>query len=507
MTSDPALNAFLQACGCGGPWVVEVGFGDRVPARQERHQPFAVVGRGKQADLLLEHNEVSRSHAVLQVIGGQVFCFDLGSRTGTHWRDGPRASGWVVPGEPIRIGPFQIRLPPASATCEVPSAMLRHSTSHIAHRTSHVPPAWHPLFPDSGGLLPNPPVNLEFLNGKTQKRQWQVNRVLTLLGSAPACKVRLVSRSVAQIHCYLVATPAGVWVVDLLSTAGVFRNGTPIRFARLEDADQLLLGEFLIRARQGEPAAVAAKLAPGESPGAKWPPGQELQPYSVGQAFQPDLHQGCQAGKPDLQARPGLSLRLASQGEIAQASEAGLLPLMNQFSLMQQQMFDQFQQTMMMMFQMFGTLQQNQMAALRDELDRVHQLTRELQTLQETLERSASQREAVDHPADAASPAPAAGNYIPRSQPRDVAANGPTHPEPQVLPVPIPAAEAAKAATMPAAQVGASPAASAAAPKASPGAPDPANLHAWLYQRMESVRQERQSRWQTILGLLGGKNP
>jgi len=24
---------------------------------------------------------------------------------------------------------------------------------------------------------------------------------------------------------------------------------------------------------------------------------------------------------------------------------------------------------------------------------------------------------------------------------------------------------------------------------------------------MESVRQERQSRWQTILGLLGGKNP
>ena len=49
-----------------------------------------------------------------------------------------------------------------------------------------------------------------------------------------------------------------------------------------------------------------------------------------------------------------------------------LVPLVNQFGVIQQQMFDQFQQAMAMMLQMFGTMHREQMEVIREEMDRLH---------------------------------------------------------------------------------------------------------------------------------------
>ena len=62
-------------------------------------------------------------------------------------------------------------------------------------------------------------------------------------------------------------------------------------------------------------------------------------------------------------------------------TESMLVPLVNQFGLMQQQMFDQFQQAMAMMVQMFGTMHRDQMEVIRAELDRLHELTEEFHAL------------------------------------------------------------------------------------------------------------------------------
>ena len=58
-------------------------------------------------------------------------------------------------------------------------------------------------------------------------------------------------------------------------------------------------------------------------------------------------------------------------GNLAQSelAESMLMPLVNQFSLMQQQMFDQFHQVILMMFQMFGTLHRDQMGLVREDLE------------------------------------------------------------------------------------------------------------------------------------------
>ena len=52
----------------------------------------------------------------------------------------------------------------------------------------------------------------------------------------------------------------------------------------------------------------------------------------------------------------------------SELTESMLVPLVNQFGLMQQQMFDQFQQAMAMMVQMFGTMHRDQMEVIRTEL-------------------------------------------------------------------------------------------------------------------------------------------
>ena len=65
-----------------------------------------------------------------------------------------------------------------------------------------------------------------------------------------------------------------------------------------------------------------------------------------------------------------------------------LAPLVNHFGDIQQQMFDQFQQAMAMMLQMFGTMHREQMEVIRGELDRLHDLTEEVPLAQKRIGQS-----------------------------------------------------------------------------------------------------------------------
>ncbi|HTU93217.1 MAG TPA: hypothetical protein VMF69_24265 [Gemmataceae bacterium] len=136
------------------------------------------------------------------------------------------------------------------------------------------------------------------------------------------------------------------------------------------------------------------------------------------------------------------------------------MPLVSQFSQMQQQMFDHFQQTLLMMAQMFGNLQREQMTLIRQELEQIQELTRQLHVLQ-----SEGMRQS-------ASPLPASPQ-----------ATAPRSPTPSLSSKPT--ASAAKADT----------------PSAKSCDPD---IHVWLSQRLFALQQERQSRWQKVLGILAG---
>jgi hypothetical protein len=204
-----------------------------------------------------------------------------------------------------------------------------------------------------------------------------------------------------------------------------------------------------------------------------------------------------------------------------QLLEPLLLPLVNQFTLMQQQMMDQFQQAILGMAQMFTALQRDQMVLIREELQHLREVTQELHELQaRALQEPAPAAQSNGSPAAAKAEAPPPRpTNKPATEPRPAVprparkrdrekatrcAATPAPPPPRAK---EPAASApGEGAPVPAATApGPSQEAAPEAPAASTGRSGNSDIHGWLAKRIESLQHERQSRWQKIMGFLTGK--
>ncbi len=231
------MKTFLDACDITGPLQLTVrGPGPNESGVKLLHQPFALVGRDRRADVSLDHKLVSRRHAYLQVVEGQAFWLDLDSRSGTCANGQVRKFGWLAPGDSIWVGPFELGWP-AEDSAAPGSCELRSGTQ--------VSPLVARTYRDQ--VLPE--VSLEFLNGPSRSARWPMNRVMSLVGSAYGCKFRLADPSVSAFHCSLLRTTAGLWVIDLLGPDGIGVNDAPVRFALLAPNDVLSVGRYRIRMR------------------------------------------------------------------------------------------------------------------------------------------------------------------------------------------------------------------------------------------------------------------
>jgi hypothetical protein len=381
----PADDDFLGSCGSDGPLVLTLR-GPSGPVRRSFARPFVIVGRAPGADLMLDHPAVSRRHAYLQVLDGRLFAVDLASRTGTHWTDGARPMGWLEGISPLRIGPY--RLGRWGAAAEGPA--------------DHRSPTARPEEPAASA-----PV-LEFLDPTAQPSTWAVEPALVLLGGSPACKIQLSGPGVSRFHASLVRTAWGLWAVDLLGRGGILVNGAPVRAARLAHGDILQVGPHRIR-HWCEPAAEAAsRPAPPAlaAASATW--------------LVPRIEPSAPAGR-DV------------------AAEGLVVPLVHELGRLQQEMADQFQQGLAMMFRLFSGMHQEQMALVREELAEIRRLSEEQRALRTELSRAAPP-----------------------------AARAPTPPPPSVRPLRPPR----------------------------PGLED---THATLAHRLEALQQEQRGRWQKLL--------
>jgi pSer/pThr/pTyr-binding forkhead associated (FHA) protein len=393
--SHQSINRFLGACGAVGPLkliaepIEKKSAGDQA-LRVSLEQPFALVGSGVRSDLRLDDDQVSTRHLYLQVYDGRVFAFDLGSRTGTHWEDKQRPYGWLTGNEAIRVGRYRIRLD-SDGLSQKPAEGL--SPEPLVSRAFQNP------------LLP--PVSLEFVkgSGNSNRAQCPLHRVLVFLGRTDGCKVRLMHDSVSKFHCCLVRTPRGVWVVDLLSRNGVWVNGIRIPWVRLEEGDRFEVGNFELRLRYERPdqqeegskiedrglriddaesnETRAGLSSDPASPTAE--PSSSSNPKSSILDSRSSIVELESVGHDVERNRNTLVVSSRRALVPAELSESIALIISNQFAEMQRQMFDQFQQAMMVMFQTFSLLHRDQMELVRQELNRVHDLTRQLHELQAEL--------------------------------------------------------------------------------------------------------------------------
>ena len=490
------------------------------------HQPFALVGRDQRADVPLDHKLVSRRHVYLQIVEGQAFWLDLESRSGTSAEGQLRKFGWLEAGKSIRIGPYELE-----RLASYNSAPGNRETRPGLHVSPLVARAY-----DDQAL---PEVFLEFLNGPSRSACWPMNRVMSLIGSASGCKFRLADSSVSPFHCSLLRTPLGLWIVDLLGPDGISVNDAPVRYALLATGDVLRVGRYRIRMRIRFASRDSDRSASEE--GRRVPIAETRRTSQLPLA--PVFSNGDSAGSPSLPAHSWQMLALevlasrdtsgqatSSEGispavnvptwlEKGEITESLLVPLMNQYGQMQQQMLDQFQQAISMIVQMFGTLHRDQMVTIREELDQLRDLTREFHALK--LELAARSQD--QPPVALASTSKALGD----SQVSGVGSSVQERIESETAARVTPAAArtppdiASVSPILSAAVEGSGVAFSTQAPLSPSGVerlevkePQPqsgeSNLGAegdimvWLHQRMIILQQERESRWRKILKLLPG---
>jgi pSer/pThr/pTyr-binding forkhead associated (FHA) protein len=533
------MNEFLNACGISGPLRLAV----QGPTPDESGvkvlpQPFAVIGRDLRADLQLDHGLVSRRHAYLQVIEGRAFWIDLESRSGILSDGQVRKAGWLEPGKAIRIGPFVLQWILDGG--QSPGQVERPPGSEVS-----------PLVARSHGSLPLPEVALEFLNGPSRSTCWPMNRVMSLVGSAGGCKFRLADPSVSPFHCALIRTPAGLWIVDLLGTESgpVLVNDVPIRSVLLSDQDSLQVGRYRIRIRSRFPGKALEDASAGRRPlvgipaagattGSGFPngtiPSVFSQPgftgsLSVGPKSWQEPLAGLLAQLRQTAEPSGLGWISTPAGEPVRLQEGELsasfvVSLVNQFGVMQQQMLDQFQQTVSMLVQMFGNLHQDQMDLVRRELDEIRELSKEFQSLKLDLARRSAAATEPPLPPSASGRLkagfgihPGAGRTdLEREEARNraaMAANPKTSQVPPARPAVASSTIAAglgvssQAPVNPARPETAMPATSTSPPlrpNDAAGAEQDRDVIVWLHQRMMTLQQERETRWQRILKLLPG---
>lgn len=382
--------------------------------------PFALVGSLPECDVRLPEASVSRRHAYFQVVAGRLYCCDLDSRTGVRWPDGFRCADWISSGAHVDIGParFTNDHPP---TVDPSLAELLDTLDPAA---SHC---------DDPRLTAGLSVELA-ANGFRRKR-WRFNRLIAFVGRSEHCAVRLPDDSVSNYHCSLVNTSTGVWVVDLASRNGVYRRGERVRFAKLEEGDEIFAGKVRLRFFSEESASHS------------------------GTALVP------RGRSSDVPTR--------RSGEVQPARRTGevdpvVATVIHEFSQMQQQMFDQFHQGLMMIAQMFTDLHKEQARLIREELDHVRELTKELTTLR---------TEMAQHPPAAPARLEVSGNEsplrpaAPAPPPRGARHGSPNH-------------------------------------DAAPNRPESAlageDAHSWVAARIAALETERQGRWRRILGMITG---
>lgn len=108
------------------------------------------------------------------------------------------------------------------------------------------------------------PLTLEVLQGRTQYRDRPVTTNRFLIGSGPACDLRLGGSEIPAVHSFIVCDPEGITLEALAPAPALIHNGHPVISTQLQDGDVIRIGtlEFRAHVTGRLPRAAAPLTAP-----------------------------------------------------------------------------------------------------------------------------------------------------------------------------------------------------------------------------------------------------
>ncbi|HEY2251636.1 MAG TPA: FHA domain-containing protein [Planctomycetaceae bacterium] len=466
---DP-LQPFFDACGGRQTISLVIQHRSGQPSFETCvfQQPFVLIGRCPENDLVLAGESVGFRHIYLQLHAGCWMYANLDSLSRTSSAKGGRSTGWLDVGCELDVGSYTIK--------------------RVVH---------DPLLPTGSTVLSTrstlPAFELELINGRSSsrgKRSRTISESMTLIGAAPQCDLCLRDDGVSKVHASLVLTENGAWVVDLLGRDGVLVNDRPAYWKQLHDGDVMQIGRFRFRTRFGSSS---------------------------------ERHAGQSGNQNAARSEPEPRRESSSGGSL---SDASVLALFDRIGDMQSQFLEHSQIQMQVIANLLTHLDRNQQVSVRADLARIDDLSRELDQVKSELAGKANK--APPRPARTRrTPAPKKRSRAAEQPRQDVAAAGAMTPDPSKLVASVAPDEAA--ASVPGVEdaragmgtaTGSEPALQERGPSGlqpscgeQPASDPPAlsasqaslESHARLTQRMANLARERNSVWRRVLDTFGGK--
>jgi hypothetical protein len=340
------LSPFFEAC--GGRQAISLAVrwtGSKSPPETYVfRQPFVLVGRCRESDLALPDREVKFRQLYLQLVAGRWMFVDLGRIGGkAHAGKGGKYSGWFDCGDELAAGPYTI--------------------AHVGSQANEMPHREDALMRGSGPL---PVVDLEFVSTYSNPgavQSWRIPGAVTLVGAGRRCDLWLDDESVSNVHASLVLAGKGLWVVDLLGRGGVRVDDRPIYWKQLYHGSHLQIGRYRFRVRFDAPQ------------------GQALRPIG------------------DRPAADSLALSESAVSTSVGLTDQTVMALIHHMSEMQERFFEHSQQQSKLMAEMLAQLGRGAQAAVREDMARIDQISREMEQLKAQI---AAQAAATSPPGNAA---------------------------------------------------------------------------------------------------------
>lgn len=207
---------FRDCCGQSGLRVMVEVPGQAHPRLRDIDQPCLIIGRDATCDMRVDHPDVAPRHAYLQWIEGRIYGFSL-----TTPEPGKPSGGWISR-KPVTIGPLRISIPEFDLPIGPDDPQSRSAV----------------LAADV------PQVQLKFSGVAERDNLWPVDRRLTLIGRAPACRLRLDHPQIPLVLASLIRTASSCWLLDLSGADQLRVNGLPVKAVSLDVGDAIQMGPF-----------------------------------------------------------------------------------------------------------------------------------------------------------------------------------------------------------------------------------------------------------------------
>ena len=299
-----APDEFHAACLGTHPVRLAVGPPGGGGVAVEFPRPVVVVGTGVGVDVDLAGvvtDAVPARLIYFQLVAGHLFAAPPTRDVPVLVNGEPLAPRWVRPGDEFTVAGAAVR--PLNPD-----------------QQGDDPPDWHPAKRSGPGAL----YHLECLFPTTGSQRIAGQRAVWLIGGGPPAKLQLPSTELAPVHVALVATPAGVWAVNLAAAGGTTVDRVIVPFAKLRAGSLVGLGTREFRFHPATSPAAAALVAVDAPP--------------------------------------------------VPAPAADMAAVLDHVSSLQQQTFQQFQQVLGSVVQMVGAVLADQRQFVKDELDRMERI-------------------------------------------------------------------------------------------------------------------------------------